>query len=181
MRLIMSPFRFGGFSFDEQSSQLSIAVADDRSVKQWLSWFETVSTTDARAVEVGLDRLIKAVVHRKDPIDAIIDAVISWESLLGDPQGELRFRISTAMAVILKQDEEGRRELVKEAKDLYDLRSKIVHGGKHPSPREAVEKSKRILELSRNLLRAVYTKYPKLLQRQLSAVDILLASPHDSD
>lgn len=181
MRLIMSPFRFGGFSFDEQSSQLSSAVADDRSVKQWLSWFETVSTTDARAVEVGLDRLIKAVVHRKDPIDAIIDAVISWEALLGDPQGELRFRISTAMAAILAKNEETRKELAKEVKYLYDLRSQIVHGGKHPSSQEAMEKSKRILELSRSLMREAYTSYPKLLQRQLSAVDILLASPYDTD
>lgn len=54
---------------------------------------------------------------------------VALEALYGvSSKGELRFRLSTHLALFLGANEEERKALAKKAKGLYDIRSKIVHG-----------------------------------------------------
>jgi hypothetical protein len=78
---------------------------------------------------VAIKRCISAFAERQTPDDALIDLVIALESLFGGRSGELRFRISTALAWLLAKDADERRSVQSDAKQVYDARSALVHGG----------------------------------------------------
>jgi hypothetical protein len=86
-----------------------------------------------------LDRTL-AVIDNHGLLYAFIDAVIAWENLFGtgDTQ-ELAYRVSMTMASIMSDDVNKRIRLQREIKRLYSLRSRVVHGGYHPNPRETAE------------------------------------------
>lgn len=86
------------------------------------------------AVESACARLASASV-RTAPADKLIDAVIGLEAMLlsslggrEEYRGELRFRFSLNYAVLHDTPAE-RAKAKRLAQDLYDLRSKIAHGG----------------------------------------------------
>lgn len=100
-------------------------------------------------------RLLSAVSARVDNLDAFVDAVICWESLLGS-DGEVTFRLCASMAHVLEpQDVNRRRALFAELKALYEVRSKLLHGAKEPEPLEAARARNRAIGLAMDLLRAV--------------------------
>jgi hypothetical protein len=56
---------------------------------------------------------------------------VALEALFGvDAQGELRFRLSTHLALYLGENYDERLKIAKTAKDLYGVRSKVVHGSR---------------------------------------------------
>lgn len=64
------------------------------------------------------------------PATALISLVTSLETILNPSRSELRFRVSRGVGVLLGETRRQARVLQKEAKRLYDLRSKVVHAGK---------------------------------------------------
>jgi hypothetical protein len=89
-------------------------------------------------MEMACSRLADAQVRLR-PHDRLVDAVIGLESLLlaglrnEDRRGELKFRFSLHYSTLFGTAEE-RHRAFRVAKDLYDLRSVIAHGG---SPQQA--------------------------------------------
>lgn len=78
--------------------------------------------------EIALARFQTAVVERS-PSDAIVDHVIALEAtFLRDVRDELRFRFALYGAWFLGSDRSERLRLFDELRDLYDARSRIVHG-----------------------------------------------------
>jgi Apea-like HEPN len=72
--------------------------------------------------------------ERTRPDDKIVDLAIAAESLfLSDlgtsDRGELRFRLSTRMALFLEETVDARRRMAKFVRHAYRARSGIVHGG----------------------------------------------------
>jgi len=87
------------------------------------------------SLEYASQRLVDASL-RANPRDAIVDAVIGLESILlndvGEKnRGENRFRFSLNYASLCPPSERRSGFLI--ARNLYDLRSKIVHGGQPDS------------------------------------------------
>lgn len=80
-------------------------------------------------IQVAIRRCISAFAERDSPEDALVDLVIGLESLFGDTTGELRLRIAAALAWLLADNPEDREAIRLEARDVYDARSEIVHGG----------------------------------------------------
>jgi hypothetical protein len=84
------------------------------------------------ALQIAISRLSEAEVRRNDR-DKIIDAVVGMEPILlaavGNEayRGELRFRFALHYALLSSGDDG--RERYRLALSLYDLRSKIAHGG----------------------------------------------------
>ena len=81
-----------------------------------------------RSVDVALDRLNLAR-RRRSPGDQAIDSGICLEALLGDdsPQ-ELTYKLRLRAALLLGATLPERPEIRRAVHDLYDLRSKVVHG-----------------------------------------------------
>jgi len=92
-------------------------------------WTATIDERWSSRIDIAVRRVLSAAQARTEPADRIVDAVISWENLFGTSEGEPRLRISAAMAWLLESDSNARLALQGILKSLYDLRSKIVHGG----------------------------------------------------
>jgi hypothetical protein len=179
-RTVVTPFMLSSASFSRDVSPVTPTLLTDELLPDFKNWHSRVSALHITRTEVGLRRVVSAIVHRRDAVDSVIDAVVSWENLFGDKEGELRFRISTAMSLLLTDDYEERKELQKEIRSLYDKRSRIVHGGTPPTGKEAEELRDRVLEITRNLLRVVYEHYPEVLRKQTTPQELILRIASDS-
>lgn len=88
-------------------------------------------------LQIPIDRWMKSKTPR-NPIDKIIDLGIAFEALylsdIGEPI-ELAFRLRLHAAWHLREDEQDRRDLMKEIQEIYNWRSAVVHNGKLPKKR----------------------------------------------
>jgi hypothetical protein len=107
------------------------------------------------AVDIAVRRVLSAAQVRTDPSDRLVDSVIAWENLFGTSEGEPRLRISSAMAWLLAETAASRAELQRELKQLYDDRSKIVHGGTFDEAAIS-EKATRALDLALSSLGTLF-------------------------
>lgn len=104
---------------------------DEESVHRFRAWLERLSA-HPESLWMGTRRLLSAVTSRQDPLDGLVDAVICWENMVGS-KGETSFRVCAGLATLLEPDSSAARgELYRELKDLYDRRSKLVHGDDEP-------------------------------------------------
>lgn len=90
-------------------------------------WARVVERAHSPEVDVAAKRLVSAVAHRTDKADALIDAVMVWENLLGT-SNEVTFRVTASIAKIIESDPDKRIKLKKSLSSVYGVRSRIVHG-----------------------------------------------------
>jgi hypothetical protein len=114
--------------------------------------------------DVAVRRTISGMTVRGDPSDALVDLVIGWENLFGSSQGELRFRISAAIAWILGSDAAERTKLQQEASAVYDDRSAILHGSAR-TPEQIQESLGMARRITLRLLQTLFTKRRDVLAR----------------
>ncbi|WP_326819678.1 hypothetical protein [Streptosporangium sp. NBC_01756] len=139
-------------------------VVQEPEIDSLQKWANLLHSTPSSKVDIALRRLISATTDRKNPVDGFIDAVVAWENLFaGTSQGELSFRICGAISKLLEADIEKRLLLHKELIGLYNSRSKVVHGSKELSVKEAVASRDYALSVLLRCLRTLYSDYPALL------------------
>lgn len=89
------------------------------------------NVTERRFLSVALRRFSQAR-ERIQKEDEIIDLLICAEALflnqLGSNRGELRYRLSHRAALFIEESQLKRVKLFKFMKNIYDVRSAIVHG-----------------------------------------------------
>ncbi len=100
---------------------------------------------------------------RQDPSDALVDFVIALEALLlpGLSRSEMAFRFRLHGAHYMAAFPGERSGIERQLRELYDVRSSLVHGGAPPSPESvasAVERAR--LLVARGLLKAVDEGFP---------------------
>lgn len=104
---------------------------------------------------------------REDPLDALLDLVIALEALLlpYDRQArtsDLSYRFRLHGALYLSDDRQDRTTVWDQLSDLYNIRSRAVHGSKYPQHGEAREWGAVARQLaSKGLLKAVHDGFPK--------------------
>ncbi len=99
-------------------------------------------------LDIALNRMIRVASERRDPADALIDAVIAWENMLGS-KTETTFKVCASMAWLLEpHDEERRRQVFSRVKKIYELRSGLVHGAEDPDFQNSSEKAQDALTLA---------------------------------
>lgn len=103
-------------------------------------------------LKVAKDRFVMAL-SREDTIDKLIDHMIIIEALYATEKTELTHRISTRVATLIGKNDSEMYELHKQMKNIYDVRSRIVHGEDlnkvKIKPDEAVQK---LIEINRKSL-----------------------------
>lgn len=116
----------GNYGLADQSpgEYLLIDEAAKDSVK---NWFNILRDKPLDKVKTPLQRLKYAIFERRNPEDAIVDAVIAWEGMFSEAF-ETTFKVTGSLAKYLSKADE-RPAFLNRLKDLYDLRSKLVHGG----------------------------------------------------
>lgn len=115
-----------------------------------------ISAQRRQDFDVAVRRTISGMMTRGDPSDALVDLVIGWENLFGSSQGELRFRISSAIAWVLGSDAASRNELQEQTSKIYDRRSAILHGST-PTPQQIQASLEIARDITVKLLRALFT------------------------
>jgi hypothetical protein len=98
----------------------------EEEVEALATWTERVDAANLSHVEIAVERLLRALFER-EPGEALIDAVIAWENLLGT-RNETAYRVTVALAVLCEDDPDLRMERRKELATIYDKRSRMVHG-----------------------------------------------------
>jgi hypothetical protein len=63
--------------------------------------------------------------------ERVLDWVVALEALFSDSEGELVHKLASRIAWFLGRDGEDRIGIAKRVRDLYGIRSNIVHGRKH--------------------------------------------------
>jgi Apea-like HEPN len=157
------------------SSPLEFYRADKADSGRVIEWAETLESTDDSKISISQHRLISALSECTDPVDGFIDAVIAWENLFGSRDSELSFRISTAMAKLLRDDPEDRLSMQRKIRDRYNLRSALIHGGKTIEPSLAVEERNAALEEVLACLRRLYREFPHLVNDSDRARKLVLS------
>lgn len=133
---------------------------DAPKLEAYAKLFENIHPT----LEMACQRLVDAT-RRTKPRESIVDAVIGLESILlveiGERyRGETRFRFSLNYASLFRTAD--RKSAYYTARDLYDLRSQIVHGGEPKEKVKIDDKDMTLYEiaaLARSVLRETLTKF----------------------
>lgn len=86
----------------------------------------------------------------------VIDLMISLEALLVPEEEGIAFRLSQRVANLLGSDAPSRKELFKQIREFYGLRSRIVHGAKiRPKEISAAQQLDALREITRRVLLSV--------------------------
>ncbi len=155
------PALWGRGPMQRFSIPVELSREDVEAVARWVSCIER---SHHERMSVAVSRTISAH-ERLDPTDAFVDALIAWDALFGSRSGDaVTFRVASGFALLLAEDEEGRRKVKKRAQKLYGLRSDVVHGA---IPRlewsAAGEHRREAVEMLLKALRLLYKSDPDLL------------------
>jgi hypothetical protein len=137
-------------------------------------WVQRISDADDSAIEIARRRVVSAIASRDDPTDGFVDAVIAWENLFGSRDGELRFRVSGAIAKLLAEPSD-RVAMQRRLQTQYDVRSSVVHGGAHLDSVKARTERDSAIGTALAVLRVLYSERQDLLVDTNRARTVLLS------
>lgn len=94
-------------------------------------FLKMISSSDNNYLKIALNYFRRGRLETYQE-NRIIDFFVSLEALysLSGEKTEMRYRISNRLATLIGKDANDRKKIQKESRDLYDLRSSIVHGSK---------------------------------------------------
>lgn len=122
-----TPFQSSGsFRHDRHLDWVPVVEYDADAVHRLADWVEAIRSKDLSRIEIAVERVLRACAETEWG-EALIDAVIAWENLLGT-QMETTFRVTAALTILCEDDPALRLERRRELSKLYDKRSKLVHG-----------------------------------------------------
>lgn len=125
---LLLPFQSGfGYSMPLLGPSLGPATDITGLVSEIDEWSRVVERAHSQTVDIAARRLVSAIGHRLDKADSLIDAVMVWENLVGT-SNELTFRVTAALAKMLEPKPASRAEVRKKFANVYQVRSKLVHG-----------------------------------------------------
>jgi len=96
-------------------------------LKDTQAWAERLEESRAGTLQIAERRLVSAIAQRSEKVDALIDAVIAWESLVGTRHDKAD-KVPRALAILLKNKPSERSALFERLKAIYNLRTDVVHG-----------------------------------------------------
>lgn len=127
------------------------------SIEQAEKWEEWIAFLDGLPLENlghAPQRLLRAITERQDPVDALVDAVIVWEAIFGT-HNEITFRVCGSLARLLCHTVEERLSFVKRAREVYTMRSHIVHGASDIKPDKINDSRNEAVRVAIQALRAL--------------------------
>jgi hypothetical protein len=133
LRLLTAGFGHGGTS-ETHRADVTLSDAQWEDARKLHEEWSELPKRWPDILEVSVQRLNSAM-RRRSPVDRAIDLGIAFESLFseeGDPTSELTFRISSRAGFLLGATPAECKEVAKQFKTLYGLRSTAVHEGRFP-------------------------------------------------
>lgn len=142
----IAPYTPRRFHFST-TSETPVNNDDLESIKKTLSIRLKKDSPKNKMIEYAIKRFRNSIErYLPDDPECLLEYAIALEAIyLSDSstvRGELTYRLSLRVARFLKEDYKDREELFKLIRDLYDLRSKIAHGGDISSSKKKKDKKK---------------------------------------
>ena len=148
-----------------------VAVGHD--LQDVLRWIELLVQSPQRQLDVTKRRLQSALAGRLDDTDAFVDAVVSWENMVGGQGSEIRFRVSTTMAWLISEEDTERLQIQARIAKLYDIRSQVVHGARHLDSMEAKALRIEALGYAVGSFRRLLAEFPELVGDKDRSIKLL--------
>lgn len=120
----------------------------------WLRRFFQARENTRDKMHIAADRFVRYS-RAANTGDSLMDLCISLESLL-DSQTEISFRFCTCLAKVAGEKGANAQEVAKLLSNLYDFRSKLVHGADPSKERRKLEPH---LQALRKTARVILTNY----------------------
>jgi hypothetical protein len=127
-------------------------------------------------IDLAVRRCLSAIGKRSDPVDCLIDAMISLESITQQDISGVTFQLAASMAVLLGRTVEERESTFRQIKKLYDLRSKVVHGRGSLSHGTVVSSALDTAKLALRGLHSLFFDHPELLRSDQRGRGIVLGT-----
>lgn len=159
-QLIPDPLQLLGFQYG--FAQPKPGAGDMKDESELRRWCRLVRNRHCSSLDLPARRLLSALTTRTQPEDGLLDAMVALESLFGTGQGEIGFRLSIALAWLLDSDHASRARRQKQVGDLYNKRSKIVHGA-HLKSKDAEKAQREATQLVIEAMRTLYSERPELI------------------
>ena len=107
----------------------SLSATEIRDFRQFWKNFRRIMEREHHYLQVPIRRL-RTAGTRAEKEDALVDCVVGLEALLGtdDEKTEIGYRFRIRGSVLLAKRKNERQVHIRRLRELYDLRSRIVHG-----------------------------------------------------
>lgn len=129
----------------------------------WVEWAKKIHDNRTVGIGVAIRRMLMAIAERHSPEDVLVDAVIVWENLFGS-RTETTFRVSSALAWLLGDSSEDRMRRQKRYKEIYGIRSSVVHGSENLNSNTLQAVSKEAVGIAIAALGSVFGDRRELLK-----------------
>jgi len=161
--------------FHRSPQHLPPALTQEQ-VREIEKWAHIVNDRYNASIDIAARRTVSAIRERLDREDAIIDAVVAWENLFGHSEAttEVTFRVTTAIARLLETEPAARRDLSRSLKQIYGVRSRVVHGLPTRETDRLDERSELATAVTVRCLRTLFEHRTDLLADRDRAMRLLL-------
>ena len=172
---IHDPLFGGGLSGRSFGSGFSIPF-DPAHEASIIEWAERIKTYYRPEIALAVRRTLSAADGLRATDDALVDAVIALEALFGTGETEVGFRLRTALAFLLGEDESERRAIHAEVGQIYDARSQLVHGSAVIDQETLLEFRGSAVQLAVRCLKLLFSTHHRLIQDPGRGKRIILAA-----
>lgn len=157
----------GDWNTLSRMSRLNPHTLSEVQARDWQQLTGTAFGRPLKHIDVTIDKLPLLLDGSTNPFDLLLNSVIVWENLFGSTV-DASLRITAAAAWVLERETEKRVQRFKQLKEIYNLRSRVVHGAEplHPKHFEQVFEAR---ETTFALVREVLEHYPSLINLKSSS------------
>lgn len=149
-------------------AQDDIPTVSKAEIVEVKSAFQRLRARNEQKIAIAVKRL-NSCLTRDDAVDAILDATIGLEVLLGDRDNQaLSYKLRLRAAALAKlSGKHNPRQILSDIKSVYESRSEIVHGIVRKATNKKIDQTKQRYEVQRDLA----TKQLRIV------LDILISNP----
>lgn len=113
-----------------------ITCLSEEDMKAVKDWFNLLRVVDVEKVRIPLGRIRAGLYERTNPVDALLDFFVAWESMFSTKVSTTNSVVRSMEAMLLRAGKTVGRERLA---SLYELRSEIVHGKSDEKTHEELE------------------------------------------
>lgn len=162
-RFVIDPLGNTSYSWNDwRRTSFSPRALDVEAVVNWKQWNERIAAKRKSGIDISVRRALLAAAERQSPEDVLVDAVVVWENLFGSNQ-DTTIRVTGALAWLLAMDVAGREQKQRRLKEIYQLRSNIVHGAHQMTTQEMQTCPQEALDVALEALRRIFEVRPDLI------------------
>jgi hypothetical protein len=155
-------------------------LLEPKHVRDAMEFWQQMQNTNDTPVRVAVHRVNRALHERRQMDDRLIDAIIAWENLAGKiERGDITFRTCFVLAFLIST-ESARQGVVGRLREIYKIRSNLVHGVNLDLDEEFGRQAKWALEVALRGLRSLYTDQSPLLAKKKRFEHLVFNPPPDA-